>query len=322
MRRREVLALLAGFAASPQPAAGAKRIRRLGFLTTASGPARRHHALEDALADLGYQAAGNLAIERRYAVGNLELLPALAIDLVRANVDVIVTETTPAALAAKKATSRIPIVMATAGDALGSGLADSLARPGGNVTGMTFRGTDLASKRLEVLRELKPEARRFAFFGNSRIIPEQLAFAAMRSIAESLGIEATFIDAPMPESFQVAFATMAAAKIEAVSVAESAVNTEACDQLVVLAARDQLPAIYGRREFTDAGGLVSYGANFEDLFRRAAVFVDKIFKGSNPADIPIEQSRKFELVLHGRTARTLGLTIPRSLLARADEVIE
>ena len=331
MRRRDVLidclavasAIALGAAASIDAnAQRPTRMYRLGFLTTASGPADRHRVLESVLADLGYRESDNLVIERRYAAGHLDRLPALAADLVSANVDVIVTETTPAAVAAKRATARIPIVMATSGDAIGSGLVVSLARPGGNVTGLSFLGTPLGGKRVEFLRELKPGARGIGYFSNSQIVPEQLTFRELEAAAAALGMKATYIDAPDPAVFESAFATMAETGMDVAMVAESAAYTDRRDQIVELAARHRLPIAYGRREFVDAGGLLSYGTNFTDLFRRAAIFVDRIFKGANPADLPVQQPTKFELVINLTAVRSLGLTIPRSLLARADEVIE
>jgi putative tryptophan/tyrosine transport system substrate-binding protein len=260
MKRREFITLLGGTAASWPFAASAQqpaKVYRLGFLTTTSGPAPGHEAFEAALTKLGYRERQNLVIEWRYAAGDLARLPELAADLVRADVDVIVTQTTPAALAAKRATTKIPIVMATGGDAVGSGLVASLARPGGNVTGMTFLGTDLAAKRVELLRELKPDARRIAQLGNTQIAPEQLSFRVLQTAAQALGMEAMFVNAPSPEAFEQAFATIVAASVDVVIVMESAANTEARTQIVDLAARYRLPTVYGRREFTDAGGLLS-----------------------------------------------------------------
>jgi putative ABC transport system substrate-binding protein len=325
LRRREFITLLGGAAAAWSLEARGQqsaKVHRLGFLTTTAGPAPGHEAFEAALTKLGYRERQNLVIERRYAAGDLARLPELAADLVHADVDVIVTQTTPAALAAKRATTKIPIVMATGGDAVGSGLVASLARPGGNVTGMTFLGTDLAAKRVELLRELKPDARRIAQLGNTQIVPEQLSFRVLQTTAKALGMEAMFVNAPGPQVFEQAFATIAAASVDVVIVMESAANTEARRQIVDLAARYQLPTVYGRREFSDAGGLLSYGTSFPDLFRHAAVFVDKIFKGANPADLPVEQPTKFELVINLKTAKALGLEIPPTVLARADEVIE
>jgi putative ABC transport system substrate-binding protein len=330
MRRRDVLigglaigsatmdAVAPRAAIAQQPA----RIYRLGFLCTTSGPPPGYEAFEAALTGLGYRERQNLVIERRYAALDLDRLAELAADLVRANVDVIVTQSTPAALAAKRATNKIPIVMATSGDAVGSGVVESLSRPGGNVTGTTFLATELTGKRLALLRELIPDARRVAYLGNNRIVPEQLAFRELQRVASAFGIDAMFVSAPISEAFEQAFATIATARVDAVLPSDAAVNVEARSQIVELAARHRLPTAYGRREFVDAGGLMSYGTSLPDLYRHAAVYVDKILKGANPADLPVQQPTKFELVINRKTARVLGLTVPRSLLARADEVIQ
>jgi putative tryptophan/tyrosine transport system substrate-binding protein len=292
-----------------------------GFLTTRSGPAAVHDALAGALADLGYRETQNIVVERRYA-GGLDRLLALATELVRAKVDVIITETTPAALAAKQATNAIPIVMATGGEAVTSGLVASLARPGDNLTGMSFLGPQTTGKRLELLRELRPQITRVTFLGNAAIVPDQLAFREMQIHATPIGIETAFIDVREPHGMEPAFATMVETAADAVHVAPSAAFTEIRERIVRLAASHKLLAIYGRREFADAGGLISYGVSFPDLFRRAAVFVDKILKGAKPADLPVEQPTKFELVINLNAAKALGLKVPESLLARADEVIE
>jgi putative ABC transport system substrate-binding protein len=324
IRRRELIAALGSAATWPLTARAQQpaKVYRLGFLTTGSGPAAAHEAFDAVLADLGYLERRNLMIERRYAAGDLSRLPELAADLVRANVDVIVTESTPATRAAKQATSRIPIVMATGGDAVGSGLVASLARPGGNVTGMSTLTSLIDGKRVELLRELKPDARRVAFFGNSQIVAEQIGFQEVQTAATAVGMDAIFINAPVPDAFESAFATIAAAGVDVIIVPPSAPNTDARGQIAEIAARYRLPAVYGAREFADAGGLVSYGASRTGLFRRAAVFVDKILKGANPADLPVEQPTKFELVINLKTAKALGLTVPPTLLATADEVIE
>jgi len=295
---------------------------RLGFLTTSSSPATAHAALTRSLADLGYHEGRNLVVERRYAAGELGRLPLLAADLVHANVDVIVTEATPAALAAKQATVRIPIVMATGGDAVGSGLVATLARPGGNITGLTSLASQLDAKKVELLRELKPDARRIAYLGNSQIVAEQIGFREVKTAAKAIGMDAIFVNAPVPEAFEAAFTTMTEAGVDVVLVPPSAPNTDGRSRIVGTAARHRMPAVYGAREFADAGGLVAYGTSRAALFGRAAVFVDKILKGADPSDLPVEQAKTFELVINLRTARELGLTVPRSLLARADEVIE
>jgi len=241
---------------------------------------------------------------------------------VGANVDVIVTEATPSTAAAKRATTRIPIVMATGGDAVGAGLVASLARPGGNVTGMSALTSELDGKKPELMRELKPDARRIAFIGNSRIAAEQTGFREVLKTATALGMDAIFVEAPVPEAFELAFASMGAARIDVGIVPPSTPNMDARREIVELAARSRLPVIYGSRAFVDSGGLISYGTSGAVLFARAAVFVDKILKGANPADLPVEQPTKFELVINLKTAKTLGITVPSGLLARADEVIE
>jgi putative ABC transport system substrate-binding protein len=326
MRRREFITLLGGTVmwSHPSPGQQSARIPRLGFLTPTSGPTANHQALEDALARLGYREGRNLIIERRYAAGN-DRLPILAAELAQANVDVLVTESTPASAAAKNATRTIPIVMATAGDPVATGLVASLARPGGNVTGNSIITIDLASKRMQLLHELKPGAQRLGLLGDEVVVPE--VNREVQTAASGFGIELTLFNVPflyktVPNAFEQAFAAMAAAKTDAIYVAEFSTYLEARDEIVGLAARYRLPAIYGRREFARAGGLVSYGPDFAELFRNAAQFIDKILKGAKPADLPVEQATKFEFVINLKTAKALGLTVPPSLLATADEVIE
>jgi putative tryptophan/tyrosine transport system substrate-binding protein len=324
MRRRDLLIGTLAAALVPRTAATQQGARtyRLGLLSGGSGPRPEQGAFEPALADLGYQEGRNLVIDRRYAGADLSRLPALAADLVRANVDVIVTVTTPAASAAKEATSTIPIVMATGGDPVGSGLVASLSRPGGNVTGLSSFDSSLDGKKVELLRELKPDARRLAYFGNRQIVAEQTGFREVQKATAAVGMDAIFVDAPSLKAFEPAFAKMAAARVDVAIVPPSAPNTAARGQIVGIAARYRLPAAYGARAFVDAGGLISYGADRAFLFRRAAFFVDKILKGAKPADLPVEQPTTFELIINLKTAWALGLTIPQSLLLRADRVIE
>ena len=237
------------------------------------------------------------------------------------------TEITAAALAAKNATADIPIVMATAGDPVATGLVTSLAHPGGNITGNSIVTTDLASKKVELLHEIRPDARRIGHLGDKQIAPDQIAFREVRAAASTLGMETTFFNAPFylataPDSLEQAFAAMSEAKVDVVFVAEFVTYLDARSRIVGLAARYRLPAIYGRREFIEAGGLLSYGTNFDAKFRGAAIFIDKIFKGAKPAQLPVEQPTKFELVINLKTAKALGVTIPPTLLSTADEVIE
>jgi len=324
VKRRAFISLLGGVAAWPLAARAQQggKFYRVGFLTTASGPTTGHEVFEAALAEFGYQASRNLVIEWRYAAGNLDRLPALVDELVRANVDVIVTESTPAGLAAKRATARIPIVMATSGDAVGSGLVTGLARPGGNVTGMTILTVELERKRVELLRELKPSTQRVAYVGNGQSVADQLSFREVQSATRALGMDAIFVDVIGPDAVEAAFAAMATAQVDVFIASPSAPNTGVRSQIVGAAARYRLPAAYGRREFADAGGLMSYGTNRNDVFRRAAVFVDKVLKGTKPADLPVEQPTKFELIINLKTAKALDLEVPSTLLVRADEVIE
>ena len=324
MRRRDLITLLSGAAAWPLAARAQQvgKTYRVGFLTVGSGPSPFQREFAEALAALGYQEDRNVVIERRYAAGDLARLMEFARELVSANVDVIVTESTPAAVAAKQATTRIPIVMATSGDPIGSGLIASLARPGGNVTGLTSLAPELDRKRVELLRELVPSARRIAFFGNDQNSAELIGFRGVQSVAAEIGIEAVFVNAPSPASFDIAFAKMASMSADVAIVTPTPTNIEGRSQIVENAVRYRLPAIYGTREFTDAGGLVSYGNSRLAMFRRAAALVDKILKGANPAGIPVEQPTKFELIVNLKTAKALGLAIPDKLLALADEVIE
>ena len=324
--RRAFITLLGGVAAAWPLAARGQQARvqsyRIGFLTARSGPAATHRAFEAALAELGYREGANLVIERRYAAGTLELLPRLAAELINAQVDVIVTETTPAAVAAKQATNAIPIVMATGGDAVRSGLVASLARPGGNVTGMTFIGTETITKTVEILHELKPQMKRVAFLGNNAVPPERIAFNQLQVTARTLGMEAAFFDVAVLGGIEPAFASVVQSGMDVMSCANSPTLLEQSKQIIELAASHRLPTAYGRREFVEAGGLFSYGTNFSDLFRRAAAFVDKILRGAKPIDLPVEQPTRFELVINLKTAKALGLTVPPTLLALADEVIE
>ena len=328
MRRREFITTIGAVFTLPVAARSqdSVRVHHLGFLTPASGPTPNHKALEDALVALGYREGQNLRIERRYAAGN-DRLPILATELVRAKVDVIVTETTAAALAAKNATADIPIVMATAGDPVATGLVTSLAHPGGNITGNSIVTTDLASKKVELLHEIRPDARRIGHLGDKQIAPDQIAFREVRAAASALGMETTFFNAPFylataPDSLEQAVSAMSEATVDVVFVAEIVTYLDARSRIVGLAARYRLPAIYGRREFIEAGGLLSYGTNFDAKFRGAAIFIDKIFKGAKPAQLPVEQPTKFELVINLKTAKALGVTIPPTLLSTADEVIE
>jgi putative ABC transport system substrate-binding protein len=311
-----VTALPAGAPAGPVPL--------IGLLAGGSAGATAvvREAMVGGLRDLGYREGESVRFVERYADGEFGRLAGLAAELVRLKVDVILTSTTPAALAAKRATTTIPIVVVSSGDLVGAGIVANLARPGGNVTGLSFLGTELALKQLEVLNQIVPAARRIAFLASGAIEPEVLFFKAMEQAAPRLGMSLKFMDAKAPAEYEAAFGVMQRDHAEGLIVAPNLINLEYRATITALAAKAQLPAVYQSREFSDSGGLVSYGINRPKFFRRAASHVDKILKGAKPGDLPIEQPTDFELVINARTAKGLGVTIPQALLLRADEVIQ
>ena len=311
--------LAAPLAAQAQQAAKAARVGYL-VLDLAAAP-HLTEAFRQGLRDFGYVEGRNLVIEYRSADGNLERLSPLAAELVALKVDVIVAGGTPQALAAKQATRTIPVVFATAADPVCS----SLARPGGNVTGLSNLAPELVGKCLEELKQAVPRVSRVAVLwqpggGGERTDKDMLKGAEVA--ARALGVRLQFVEARGPADFDRAFSDMTRARAGALTVLSSPMLFNERRRLVDLAAKNRLPAVYVRREFVDAGGLMSYGSNGTDLFRRAAAYVDKILKGAKPADLPVEQPTKFELVINLKTAKALGLTIPQSLLGRADEVIQ
>jgi ABC-type uncharacterized transport system substrate-binding protein len=282
-------------------------------------------AFRQGLRDLGYVEGRNVMIEIRDAEGKLERLPALAAELVALKVDIILAASTPQAFAAKQATRTLPIVFAAADDAVGSGLVTSLARPGGNVTGLSFLAPELVGKRLEPLKQVVPGVTRVAVLWQpgglgERTEQDQLKEADVA--AQALGVRVQFVEAKGPADIDRAFSDMTRARAGALTVLTGVMLFGERRRLVDLAAKNRLPAVYGWRDAVNAGGLMSYGADLADLFRRAATHVDKILKGAKPGDLPIEQPTKFELVINLKTAKALGLTIPPSLLLRADQVIE
>jgi len=329
MDRRVFLAgtgavLLAGpLAAEAQQAA---KVARIGYLAPnlAASP-HNHEAFRQGLRDLGYVEGRNLVIEYRDAEGKLERLPALAAELVALKVDVIVAPNTPAAVPAKQATKTIPIVFAVAGDPVGSGLVTSLARPGGNVTGLSNLALELVGKCLELLTRAVPGVSRIAVLWHPGVFPERTEKDLLKGAevaARALGVRLQFVEARGPADFNRAFSDMTRARAGALTVLPSNMFISERRRLVDLAAKNRLPAVYPWKEFVDAGGLMAYGPNYDDLFRRAATYVDKILRGAKPGDLPVEQPTKFELVINLKTAKALGLTIPRSLLLNADEVIQ
>ena len=312
--------LAAPLAAQAQPAG---KVSRIGFLFYgAPGPSPELEAFRQGLRDLGYIEGQNISLEYRFANGRVGRLPELAAELVRLDLDVVVTPGTPASLAAKKATSTIPIVFAGVADAVGTGLVASLARPGGNVTGSTSISAALGGKRLELLKVVAPKASRVAVLYNPADPSNVLVLKELQESSRALGLTLHPLAVRGPGEFEGAFAAMTREHAQALFVAAGVLTTEHRKPLVGLAAKSRIPAMWGERQFVEAGGLMSYAVNFYDEIRRAATYVNKILKGTKPADLPVEQPTTFELVINLKTAKALGLTIPPSLLGRADEVIQ
>ena len=304
----------------------ARKVPRIGFLWVTSPSDRPSHldAFRQRLRELGWVEGQNIVIDYRYAEGRVDRLPDLAAELVRLKVDLIVASAgTQAATAAKNATETIPIVMIYVRDPVGTGLIASLARPGGNVTGVSgYAGLEIVARQLELLKETVPKIRRVAILSNPANAYHQLAIREANVAARSLGVQLQLLEARGPNEFDGAFAAMAKERVGALLVLSDAMLNSHRTRLADLAARSRLPAAYGVRESVEAGGLMSYGPSFLDLYRRSAAYVDKILKGAKPADLPVEQPTTFELVINLKTAKALGLTIPQSLLQRADQVIE
>ncbi len=311
---------LSSFAQQPQA-----KVPRIGFLGVANPTAwsPRVDAFRAGLRELGYVEGKNITIEFRFAEGQYDRLPTLAAELVRLKVDVIVTHSVPGALAAKQATAAnpIPVVMTNVGDAVGAGIVASLARPGGNITGDTFYVTELAAKRLEVLKDAIPRMRRVAVLANPDNALTGLSLQAMEIAAKGLNVALLSFHARGPADLDSVFAAMAKESVDVLTVIEDAGLIPTFKRIAELAIRQRLPSI-SFIEYADAGGLFGYGANYLALYRRAAVFVDKILRGAKPADIPVERPTTFDFVINMKTARALGLTIPQTVLLRADKVLE
>jgi putative ABC transport system substrate-binding protein len=315
------LALLAApLAAIAQPAGKVP----LGFLSANAREAMsaRTEAWRQGLRELGYIEGENIVVEYRFAEGRVDRLPALAAELVRLKVSVIVTEGTTATHFAKAATSTIPIVMAQDPDPVGTGFVTSLARPGGNITGLSNLRPDLGGKRLELLRETVPRLARVRVLGTSTTPGTDQTLRATELAASALGVQLQYLDVPSPRDIETGLQAASRGRADAILVLASPVLLSHRAQLTDLAAKDRLPAMYYTAEFVRDGGLMSYGVSAPDLFRRAAAYVDRILRGATPAELPVEQPTKFEFVINLKTAKTLGLTIPPAVLARADEVIE
>jgi len=326
MKRREVITLLGGVAAWPLAArAQQPAMPVVGFLHSTSPETNvsRVAAFRKGLTETGYVESRNVAIEFRWAAGQDDQLPELAADLIRRRVAVIATPgSTPAALAAKAATATIPIVFAIGADPIALGLVASLNRPGGNVTGISFQTVELVAKRLELLRELAPRATRFVALVNPDVPFTDAVVKDLQASASSLGLLVEILHARTGREIDAAFATLVQKPDSALLVSPDAFFFQRRAQIVTLAARHALPAIYGTREFSDIGGLISYGPNIVDACQRAGVYAGRILKGEKPADLPVQQPTKFELVVNLNTAKALGLTVPNKLLALADVVIE
>jgi putative tryptophan/tyrosine transport system substrate-binding protein len=300
------------------------KVPRVGyvFARVSSADQRLWDAARQGLRDLGYVEGQNITLEVRWAEGRSERLPELVAELVRLKVNVLVVATTPGALAAKNATQTIPVVFVAVGEAVEGGLVASLARPGGNLTGLTLLNPEISGKRLELLKESLPSISRVAVLTNPGNPIHTVFWRETRSAAQTLGLQLQPIKVQAPEDFDEAFRAAVSGRADALLAFDDPLTVGYRTRLVALASRYRLPAMYGLREFPDAGGLLSYGPNFPDQYRRTATYVDRILKGARPAELPVEQPTKFELVINRRTAQTLGLAIPPSVLARADQVIE
>ena len=331
MRRRDFLTILGVAAAWPRllRAQQAGKIPRIGLLV--SGSLEKADVrfpfdiVRKAFAELGYVEGQNIVFEQRGTNGTIEELPAVASELVGLKVDVIFAMATPAGRAAQRATSTIPIVVGSMGDPVQDGLVASLSHPGGNLTGTTFLGPELVPKRLALLKELLPAVSKIAVLWHPGAFSEQTTSGMLKQVSDmagGLGLRLQLIEVRSSEEFERAFANMAKERVDALFPLPSPMLYQERKRLVDLAAQYRLPAVYNAREFVDVGGLISYGASVPELNRRAAAYVDKILKGAKPSNLPVEQPTKFDLAVNRKTAKSLGIDVPSSLLATADEVID
>jgi putative tryptophan/tyrosine transport system substrate-binding protein len=326
MNRRAFVTGLGAVLAAPLGAEAqqAARIPRIGVLHPGA-PATSSHfaaAFTEGLRELGYLEGQNIVVERRFGEAKAERLSDIAAELVRLKVDVIVTSTDPGIAAVKRQTQLIPIVMANSTDPVGTGFVASLARPGGNVTGLSSVSPELSAKRLELLKEAVPRLSRVAIVWNPDVRGAVLEYKETESAARSLHLQLQSVEVNRPDGFDRAFSAVTTGRAEALTVASSSLAFRNRGRIASLAQKNRLPSIYGLREFADAGGLMAYGPNYAELWRRAAAYVSKILKGAKPGELPVEQPTTFELVINLKTAKALGLTIPPSLLRRADQIIE
>ena len=325
-RRAFVASLTGGLLAAPL-AAGAQepgKVYRVGLLEVvpATSNATNLAAFRQGLKELGFAEGQNVVMEYRSADGRPERFPGLAEELLRVKIDVIVTRGTPAAIAAKQATGKIPIVMASSGDPLSTGLVASLAHPGGNVTGLSAIATDVEGKQLELIKEIVPRITRIGFLFNMSNPVRRAEWKEAESLAHSAGVQAKLIDVRRADDIDAALDGAIRERLGALAVGIDPVTQANRERIAQALIKRHLPSMSREREFVEAGGLMSYGVHYPDLYRRAGVYVGKILKGAKPADLPVEQPTKFELVINLKTARALGLTITQSLLLRADQVIE
>ena len=312
--------LLAPLASAAQQQSG--KLSRIGVLMNLYPPdASPPQALRQRLRDLGYVEGENLVIDWRYQLGGINRLPALAAELVRLKPDAIVADVTVAIRAAMQATSTIPIVMASSADAVGTGLVQSLGRPGGNVTGVTIMLAEITAKRLQIFKEVAPNISHVAVLWNPSIPWHRALLKEVEATAPALRLQPVVIGVPSRDDFGNAFSEMRKGRVNAVFVSHT-MTSRARGQIIDFAATNRLPTMFVDREYVAAGGLMSYGSNFTEQFRHAAEYVAKILKGARPGDLPVEQPTKFGLVINLKTAKDLGLTIPQSLLVRADEIIQ
>jgi putative tryptophan/tyrosine transport system substrate-binding protein len=301
----------------------AKRVPRIGFLTTSPSVfPDRNEAFRQGLRELGYVEGKNIVIEWRYTEGNPDRYPALTAELVRLKVDVIVAGNPTATVFLKKATTTIPIVMGYHTDPVGTELVASLARPGGNITGLSVLAPELGGKRLEILKEVVPKLSRVGVLGSSTLPGYAETIRETELVAASFGVKLQFVDVLSPKDIEAAFRRAVKGRADAVLAQGSGVLNVHRTQVADLAVKNRLPGMYYAAEFVEAGGLMFYGVDFADLYRRAATYVDKILKGAKPADLPVEQPIKFEFVINLKAAKAIGLTIPPNVLARADRVIK
>ena len=326
MRRRDFTIFVGGAAAWPLAALAqqAVKVHRIGFLSaqTREVDSGRIDAFRKGLGELGYAEGRNIGIDFVWAEGNYERLPSLAAEFVRHKVDIILAVGSPATLAARKATRTIPIVFPLSGDPIGAGLVSSLARPGENITGLTTLTVELTRKRLELLREVMPRLSRVTAVSNPANPVHGSALNDLKEAAGVLGLELRQVEVQAPDGFDSALSAASKTRTQALFFLPDEMFNTQIKRVAALLIEKRLPASFYNGEWVEAGGLMFYGASINDLFRRAASYVDKILKGAKPGDLPVEQPTRFELVINAKTAKTIGLTIPRSILARADRVIE